>query len=123
MLNRQPTKELNIFQRFIVQGLYIKQLNLWIDELSWENEKKDAIIEMTEKEIGELKSAIEALKSQKEKTEVQFQEYIYKVKESRKGVSREQQETEKSLRRDIESLKSRLQISHRMNQLLLKQNK
>jgi hypothetical protein len=122
-LNKQTTKELTIFQRFVVQSHYIKQLNLWVDELSWENEKKDTIIEIRESEITSLKSDIELLKAQKEKTEVQFQQYVHKVKESRKGVSREQHEIEVGLRKEIQALQMRLKTSHRMNELLLKQNK
>jgi len=122
-MNDQPTRELNQFQRLVVQGHYINYLKKGIDYFSWENEKKDAIIEMKEKEIDELKSSIEILKGQKEKVEVQFKEYLHKVKESKKGVTKEQKEIEVSLRRDIESLKQRLQVSHRMNQLLTKQNK
>ncbi len=121
--NDQPTRELNQFQRLVIQGHYIKYLKKGIDYFSWENEKKDAIIEMKDKDIEELKSSLEILQGQKEKTELQFAEYLQKVKESKKGVSREQKEIEVSLRKDIESLKQRLQVSHRMNQLLIKQNK
>lgn len=56
--NPQPTRELSIFQRFVVQSHYIKQLNLWLDELSWENEKKERIIEMKDEEIEKLNNAI-----------------------------------------------------------------
>lgn len=123
MLNQQETKELTIFQKLIVQGHYINYLKKGIDYFAWENEKKEAIIEMREKEIAKLESEAETIKSQKEKVELQFHEYIHKIKESRKGVSKEQREIEISLRRDVESLKKRLEISHRMNQLLTKQNK
>jgi hypothetical protein len=121
--NEQGTNKLNQFQRLVVQGHYINYLKKGIDYFAWENEKKEAIIEMREKEIEELKSSMDILKGQKEKTELQFREYIQKVKESKKGVTKEQKEIEVSLRRDIESLKQRLQVSHRMNQLLTKQNK
>lgn len=57
-LNHQETKELSIFQRFVVQGQYIKQLNLWLDELEWENEKKERIIEMKDEEIAKLNDSI-----------------------------------------------------------------
>lgn len=86
-------------------------------------EKKDTIIDMREKDIEQLKSEITKLNAQKERLEVQFQEYVYKVKESKKGVSREQKEIENSLRKDIESLKIQLKTSHRMNELLARQNK
>ncbi|HTH58225.1 MAG TPA: hypothetical protein VL728_19400 [Cyclobacteriaceae bacterium] len=121
--NSQPTKELAIFQRFVVQSHYIKQLNLWLDELAWENEKKETIIEMRENEIQALKAELELLSAQKERTEIQFKEYVHKVKESRKGVSREQKEIEVGLRREIDSLKMRLKTSHRLNELLVKQGK
>lgn len=78
---------------------------------------------MREKDIEQLKSEITKLNAQKERLEVQFQEYVYKVKESKKGVSREQKEIENSLRKDIESLKIQLKTSHRMNELLARQNK
>lgn len=60
--NLLPTKHLNQFQKLIVQNLYIKKLNLWLDELSWENEKKDRIIENKNSEIETLKHSIELKK-------------------------------------------------------------
>lgn len=121
--NDQFDRKLNQFQRLVVQGHYINYLKKGMDYFAWENEKKEAIIEMREKEIEQLKSELLTSQTQKEKTEIQFREYIQKIKESKKGVSREQREIEVSLRKDIESLKQRLQVSHRMNQLLIKQNK
>jgi hypothetical protein len=55
-LNKQETKELTIFQKYVVQNIYIKKLNQWLDELNWELEKKETIIETQEKEIEKLKN-------------------------------------------------------------------
>lgn len=62
--NEQPTEELNQFQKLIVQDIYIKKLNWWLDESRWECEKRDTIIEMRDKEIEDLKNVIHAKDNQ-----------------------------------------------------------
>ena len=64
MLNEQPTKELQYFQKLIVQNYYVKKLNLWLDELEWENEKKERIIEMKDEEIKKLNEEIDRKKKE-----------------------------------------------------------
>ena len=73
-LNRQPTKELSQFQKLIVQDLYIKYLNKGLDYFEWENEKKDTIIEMREKEIENLKYLTIELKQQIEEQQKRYLE-------------------------------------------------
>ena len=41
-----------------------------MDYFAWENEKKDAIIEMKDNEIESLKSSLELVRGEKEKTEL-----------------------------------------------------
>jgi hypothetical protein len=124
LLNHQPTKNLQQFQKLIVQDLYIKKLNLWLDELSWENEKKDAIIEMKDSEITKLERinadhSVKILKVQSE-----FKQYINKVKAAKIELEKQgkQQEIISELRQKLASAEKRLQVSSRMNQLLARQN-
>lgn len=57
--NIQPTRELGRFQKMILQQKYIEQLNKWLDELEWENEKKDTIIQQRDAEIAAWKRDFE----------------------------------------------------------------
>lgn len=72
--NEQPTEELNQFQKLIVQDIYIKKLNWWLDESRWECEKRDRIIEMREKEIDNLKYLAITLEKKIEELKNQFSE-------------------------------------------------
>lgn len=85
--NNQETKELNQFQKLILQDMYIKKLNLWLDELNWENEKKETIIEMREKEIDNLKYLAITLKQQIEDEKKKYRELQkkYESVSSQKG--------------------------------------
>lgn len=123
--NIQPTKELSQFQKLIVQDLYIKQLNKWLDELDWENEKKDALVEMKEKEIADLKEKLITQKNKITKVESEFHEYIKKVKSAKIDIDKHkaQQDVIDKLKHELQSCESRLKTSHRMNELLAKQNK
>jgi len=62
-INFQTNKGLYKFQKLIVQDLYIKQLNKWMDELDWEIEKKDTIIKNKEEEIALLHESISEYQS------------------------------------------------------------
>lgn len=118
-------RELSQFQKLVVQNIYIRQLNKWLDELNWENEKKDAIIEMKDADILKLEEQILKLNQQVTKSGREFKEYISKVKKSKINLDKEgkQQSVIDELRRDLEETKKRLKVSHRMNELLVKQNK
>jgi len=59
----QTNKGLYTFQKLIVQDLYIKKLNKWMDELDWEIEKKDTIIKSKEEEIALLHESISEYQS------------------------------------------------------------
>lgn len=125
ILNYQPTKELHQFQKLIVQDMYIKKLNLWLDELSWENEKKDAIIEMKDKEIEDLKEQLARAIQGREQVDANFKKYIKQVKVAKveEDKQNKQQEIIKQLRTELDTTKRRLQVSHKMNELLARQNK
>lgn len=88
-LNRQPTKELQQFQKLIVQDLYIKYLNKGLDYFQWENEKKDAIIEMKDKEITELQIINSKQSFQILKVEREFKEYVKKVKANKSDLEKQ----------------------------------
>jgi len=125
ILNRQPTKELHQFQKLIVQDLYIKYLNKGLDYLEWENEKKDAIIEMKDKEIEELKEQLTRAIQGREQVDANFKKYIKQVKAAKveEDKQNKQQEIIKQLRTELDATKRRLQVSHKMNELLARQNK
>jgi len=122
-LNDQGSKELNQFQKLIVQNMYIKKLNLWLDELNWENEKKDAIIEMHENEIDNQRKITQEVRDHLIKTENEFKKYIRQAKEVKKDKEKhgKQQEIIDDLRKKLETSESRLRTQHRMNELLLRQ--
>jgi len=124
-MNYQPNNELKYFQRLVVQDLFVKQLNKWLDELEWENEKKDALIDMKDAEILELHQRIDRLTAIRIKVENEFKEYAAKVKGAKINLTKntKQQTVIDELRGQLESTKRRLEVSHRMNQLLTKQNK
>lgn len=125
MPNTQPTKELSQFQKLIVQDLYIKKLNKWLDEMEWENEKKDALIEMKEKEITDLHAALRKKADHILKVEKEFHEYIKKVKQAKIDTDKhkKQQELIDKLKSELKSTEDRLKIQHRINELLARQNK
>lgn len=125
ILNQQPTKHLQQFQKLIVQNLYIKQLNLWLDNLNWENEKKEAIIEMKDQEIAELKHKISTMYLQQSKLDREFKDYINKVKQSKVDTKKAdaQQALINELKNKLSSAESRLKTQHRLNELLVRQNK
>lgn len=122
-MSHQPTKDLQQFQKLIVQDLYIKYLNKGLDYLGWENEKKDAIIEMKDNEINELKNSMSIQTLQFTKLQREFKEYINKVKKAKVDLEKEgkQQELISELRNKLRSAEERLKVSHQMNQLLVKQ--
>ncbi len=124
-LNRQPTKELQQFQKLIVQDLYIKYLNKGLDYFQWENEKKEAIIEMKDKEISDLLRKMSVQTLQHNKLEREFKEYVKKVKEVKTNSEKanKQQDLINDLKNRLSSTEERLRISHKMNQLLARQNK
>lgn len=66
--NEQCNTKLNQFQKLVLQNIYIKKLNLWLDELNWENEKKERIIEMKDEEIELLKEKCRELDKELEET-------------------------------------------------------
>ena len=83
MLNKQENKELTLFQRLVVQGHYIKYLKKGMDYFAWENEKKDTIIEMKEKEISELTFELDKVKAYRERAELLFQQSQKKLKQKK----------------------------------------
>ncbi len=125
ILNRQPTKELQYFQKLIVQDKYIKYLNKGLDYLGWENEKKEAIIEMKDKEIIELGKIIERQTTQISKSENEFKQYIKKVKEAKVDLNKQNQQQEiiNDLRQRLQSTEQRLKVRDKMLQLMTRQNK
>lgn len=124
-LNYQGTKDLRILQRVTVQGLYIKQLNKWLDELEWENEKKDTRLEMADTEIADLKNQLTAVSLKLAKSENEFKQYVNKTKKERAEIEKikKQQDVIDELKSKLQSCETRLRTSHRMNELLAKQNK
>jgi phage-related minor tail protein len=124
-LNAQPTKELQRFQKLIVQDLYIKYLNKGLNYFEWENEKKDAIIELKDKEIEVLKEQLLKSNQGREQVDANFKNYIKKVKAAKVEEDKQlkQQDIIKQLRTDLDATKRRLQVSHRLNELIVKQNK
>lgn len=125
ILNYQPTKELRQFQKLIVQDNYIKYLNKAVDYFEWENEKKDAIIELKDKEIQELKEQVKRAIQSRDQVEANFKKYMKEIKAAKVESSKidKQQEVINQLRKELESTKVRLKTSHRMNELLAKQNR
>lgn len=125
ILNYQPTKDLRQFQKLIVQDLYIKYLNKAIDYFEWENEKKDAIIELKDKEIQELQEKIVRLTQSRDQVDANFKKYMKEVKAAKVDNSKveKQQAVIDQLRKELESTMVRLKTSHRLNELLVKQNK
>jgi len=115
--------DLKQFQKLIVQDLYIKKLNQWLDELQWENEKKDALAEMLEKEIEELKNQAKNQQHGFNKLQNDFRLYMSKVKTAKVDIEKQdkQQAIISDLRQQLTSTQKRLEISHRMNTLLTKQ--
>lgn len=93
--------------------------------MAWENEKKDTIIEMREKEIEELKAEQAVHAKRYSKLEKEFKEFTNKIKQSKIDVDKvnKQQVIIDGLRRELTSTQERLKVSHRMNELLTKQNK
>jgi len=124
-LNRQPTKELQQFQKLIVQDLYIKYLNKGLDYFQWENEKKDAIIEMKDKEITELQIINSKQSFQILKVEREFKEYVKKVKANKSDLEKQnkQQSIIDDLKQRLQSTEQRLRVSHKLNELMARQNK
>jgi hypothetical protein len=124
-LNKQPTKELFLFQRFLLQSKLIGQLNKWLDEMAWENEKKDAIIEMKDNEIDQVKEQLHRMTQSRDQVEANFKKYMKSVKADKVDNEKmqKQQEIIKNLRSDLEAAQRRLKVSHRMNELLAKQTK
>lgn len=118
-------KPLQQFQKLIVQNIYIKQLNKWLDELEWENEKKDTIIEMRENDILELKNQMSIQTLRYSKIEREFKEFTNKVKQSKVDTEKvnKQQDLINELKHKLKSTEDRLQIASRMNQLLARQKK
>lgn len=124
-LNHQDSKEMRDLQRITLQHLYIKQLNKWLDELEWENEKKDTRLEMADAEIAELTNKITALNLKLTKSENEFKQYVNKTKKERAEIEKikKQQDVIDELKSKLQSCETRLRTSHRMNELLAKQNK
>lgn len=122
-MNLQPTKDLQQFQKLILQDMYIKKLNQWLDEMEWENEKKDALVEMLEKEIDDLKKSVQTEIERRNKTENQFKIYVKKIKESKVDIQKDkkQQAIIADLRHQLTSAQKRLEVSHRLNTLLTRQ--
>lgn len=125
ILNYQPTKELHQFQKLIVQNLYIKYLNKGLDYFQWENEKKDAIIEIKDREIEELKEQLTRAIQGREQVDANFKKYIKQVKAAKVEEDKQlkQQDIIKQLRTELDATKRRLQVSHKLNELLARQNK
>jgi len=124
-LNQQPTKELHLFQRFLLQSKLITQLNKWLDEQAWENEKKDAIIEMKDKEIEQIKEQLHRMTQSRDQVDSNFKKYMKSVKADKVDNEKmqKQQTIIHDLRSELEATKRRLTVSHRMNELLAKQAK
>lgn len=120
---RKVMTDLNQFQKLVVQNIYIRQLNKWLDELSWENEKKDAIIEMKDKDIEKLKEELSRSIQGREQVDANFKEYIRKVKASKVDSEKiiNQQERLKFLERENYSLRKSVEAKEKMNKLLIKQ--
>ncbi len=125
ILNHQPTKELHQFQKLIVQNLYIKYLNRGLDYFQWENEKKDAIIEIKDREIEELKEQLTRAIQGREQVDANFKKYIKQVKAAKVEEDKQlkQQDIIKQLRTELDATKRRLQVSHKLNEVLARQNK
>lgn len=115
--------DLDQFQKLVVQNIYIRQLNLWLDNLNWQNEKKDAIIEIKDKEIQELNEKLEYSALKLSKSEREFKDYITKVKAAKVDTSKidRQQDVINALRRELDSTKRSLATAKKMNDLLIRQ--
>jgi hypothetical protein len=124
-MNEQPTRELQQFQKLVVQHHYINALNKKLDELEWEGEKKDTIIEMRDNEILDLKHQASIQSLRYTKLEREFKEFTAKVKLAKTDNDKinKQQELINLLKHELNSVKERLQVSNRMNQLLARQNR
>lgn len=123
MLNVQPNKHLNIFQKLVVQNIFVKQLNKWLDELEWENEKKETIIKMKDQEIGELQNKITSITHELNKVNHEFRVFVKRSKDFKKDEekTKKQQELIDNLKEEVRSLTNRLETRDRMMKLLEKQ--
>ena len=108
-----------------MQDLYIKYLNKGLDYFEWENEKKDAIIELKDKEIADLKEQLTRAIQGREQVDANFKKYIKQIKAAKVEDQKQQKQQEiiNQLRNELTSTKKQLEVSHKMNELLARQNK
>jgi hypothetical protein len=123
--NRQPTKELKYFQKLIVARHYIEYLKRACDNLDWENEKKDALIEMKDEEIREAKKATGSMQQERDRARYELREFIGKRKKNK--IDSEKLENQRlkiiELQKELDSTKERLRVRDRMIEIYNKQRK
>lgn len=122
-MNTQPTKELYLFQKVILQDKYIKYLNKACDHWEWEFEKQQTIVEMREAEITDLKKSIHVIQTDRDNTVKQFKEYRSRQKEVKRDDEKidKQQKIIDQLRGEKAALESQVKTRDSMLALMQRQ--